>query len=136
MPFASWQQSKWAFATGQPFAKEWADKTNYKKLPVRKKHAKEEDVEEASSETTLASLTRNFVPSSRRIKVARPDDLQEMSQKRREQTATVQGDRFPMPDVKHARLALQMLGRAKNLSDDDRTKIRKRAEGIIARGHV
>ncbi len=37
-PFASRQQAKWAFATKQPFAKEFADKTNFKKLPVKVKH--------------------------------------------------------------------------------------------------
>ena len=91
------------------------------RIPVR--------IKEASSETTLAALTRRFTP-------VHDDPLAEMSQKRREDTATVQGDRFPMPDVKHARLALQMLSRAKGLSDDDRAKIRKRAESIIAQGHV
>lgn len=35
MPFASEQQSKWAFATNKPWAKEWADKTDYKNLPKK-----------------------------------------------------------------------------------------------------
>lgn len=35
MPFKSEQQMKWAFATHQPFAKEWAAKTkNTKTLPL------------------------------------------------------------------------------------------------------
>lgn len=32
MPFKSLKQEKWAFATHQPFAKEWADKTDQKSL--------------------------------------------------------------------------------------------------------
>ena len=36
MPFESKKQSAWAFATGQPWAKEWADKTDYKRLPKKK----------------------------------------------------------------------------------------------------
>jgi hypothetical protein len=40
MPFKSKQQEKWAFATKQPFAKEWADKTVQKGLPKRVKAKK------------------------------------------------------------------------------------------------
>lgn len=35
MPFVSKAQQGFAFATGQPWAKEFADKTDFKKLPVR-----------------------------------------------------------------------------------------------------
>ena len=35
MPFKSEQQSKWAFATHQPFAEEFSKKTDYKKLPKK-----------------------------------------------------------------------------------------------------
>ena len=42
-----------------------------------------------------------------------------VSQKVREKTATFGGDRFPMNDLKHARLALQMLPRAKNISSGE-----------------
>lgn len=37
VPFKSKAQEKWAFATKQKFAKEWADKTDQKKLPARAK---------------------------------------------------------------------------------------------------
>lgn len=42
MPFKSKSQERWAFATKQPFAKEWAGKTDQKKLPEKKsnKYAK------------------------------------------------------------------------------------------------
>ncbi len=40
MPFKSKAQEKWAFATKQPFAKEWADKTNQKSLPKKVKSKK------------------------------------------------------------------------------------------------
>lgn len=33
MPFKSKQQEKWAFATKQPFAKDWAKQTDQKSLP-------------------------------------------------------------------------------------------------------
>ena len=54
-----------------------------------------------------------------------------VSTKVRKATATVQGDRFPMPDAKHARLALQMLPKAKNLSDAERAKIKARAHAML-----
>lgn len=38
MPFKSKAQSRWAFATDQPFAEEFAKKTNYGKLPEKKKN--------------------------------------------------------------------------------------------------
>lgn len=37
MPFKSKAQEKWAFATKQPFAKEWAKMTDQKKLKARAK---------------------------------------------------------------------------------------------------
>ena len=37
MPFQSTAQQKWAFATGQPFAKRWADVTDFSHLPKRVK---------------------------------------------------------------------------------------------------
>ena len=36
MPFLSKKQSKWAFANGEPWATEWANKTDYSKLPEKK----------------------------------------------------------------------------------------------------
>ena len=41
--------------------------------------------------------------------------------------------RFPMPDKEHARLALQMLPRAKGLSDADKEKIRARANAKLGK---
>jgi len=35
MPFKSVAQQKFAFATHQPWAKEWASKTNFSKIPAR-----------------------------------------------------------------------------------------------------
>ena len=37
MPFASTAQQRWAFGTGQPFAKRWAAETDFAKLPRRVK---------------------------------------------------------------------------------------------------
>ena len=37
MPFVSRSQERWAFATQQPFAKEWAAMTDQKKLHAYKK---------------------------------------------------------------------------------------------------
>jgi len=62
-----------------------------------------------------------------------------ISAKLRKKTATIrqpnrkngQKNRFPMPDVKHARLALQMLPKAKDLTDAEKAKIRRRAKRII-----
>lgn len=36
MPFVSRAQERWAFSTGQPFAKQWAAITDQKALPARK----------------------------------------------------------------------------------------------------
>lgn len=36
MPFQSKAQQRWAFSTGQPFAKEWAAMTDEKRLPAYK----------------------------------------------------------------------------------------------------
>jgi hypothetical protein len=41
--------------------------------------------------------------------------------------------RFPMPDKKHARLALQMLDRAKGLSSSAKAKIRARAHKMLGK---
>ena len=62
-----------------------------------------------------------------------------MSQATRARTATfVQPDRqdgekerFPMPDVKHARLALQMLPRAKNMPPGMAARVAARAHRIL-----
>ena len=41
-------------------------------------------------------------------------------------------NRFPMPDVEHARLALQMLPRAKNMPPGAAAKVRARAESMLS----
>lgn len=41
--------------------------------------------------------------------------------------------RFPMPDKKHARLALQMLPKAKGLSPAQKARIRARANRILGK---
>ena len=59
----------------------------------------------------------------------------------RKRTATVvqknrkegQKYRFPMPDKKHARLALQMLPKAKGLSSEQKAKIRARANRMLGK---
>ena len=40
--------------------------------------------------------------------------------------------RFPIPDVRHARLALQMLPRAKGLSSNEKAAIRSRANSMLS----
>lgn len=50
-PFASKAQQKWAFANKMPFAKKWADITNFKHLPEKVKLKKKKS---ASEETTEA----------------------------------------------------------------------------------
>lgn len=60
-----------------------------------------------------------------------------LTARQRERSATIKHGgpgghgRFPMPDRKHARLALQMLNRAKGLSSNDKSKIRARAHRIL-----
>jgi hypothetical protein len=55
-----------------------------------------------------------------------------ISQALRKKTATFGGSRFPMPDQKHARLALQMLPRAKNISSAEQAQVRARATRMLA----
>lgn len=59
-----------------------------------------------------------------------------MDVKTRKATATFGGDRFPMPDQKHARLALQMLPRAKNISSGEEAQVRGRANRMLAAGRA
>lgn len=59
----------------------------------------------------------------------------------RKRTATIvqknrksgQKYRFPMPDKKHARLALQMLPKAKGLSSAQKARIRNRAKRMLGK---
>ena len=55
-----------------------------------------------------------------------------ISQSLRKKTATFGGDRFPMPDLKHARLALQDLPKAKNISSSEQAQVRARATRMLA----
>ena len=55
-----------------------------------------------------------------------------LDEKQRKQSATFGGDRFPMPDQKHARLALQMLPRAKDISSGEEAQVRARATRMLA----
>ena len=58
--------------------------------------------------------------------------MADLNEKQRKASATFGGDRFPMPDVKHARLALQMLPRAKNISGSEAAAVRSRANRMLA----
>lgn len=55
-----------------------------------------------------------------------------MDAKTRKRTATFGGNRFPMPDLKHARLALQDLPKAKNISGGEEAQVRTRASRMLA----
>jgi hypothetical protein len=55
-----------------------------------------------------------------------------ISQALRKKTATFGGSRFPMPDKKHARLALQDLPKAKNISSAEEAQVRARATRMLA----
>jgi hypothetical protein len=57
--FASRRQQRWAFANGKPFAKPWADNTNFKRLPERVKNKKQK---EGNGTGELAQLVRNKSP--------------------------------------------------------------------------
>lgn len=55
-----------------------------------------------------------------------------MDAKTRNRTATLPKGRFPMPNVKHAELALQDLPLAKGLSGGQEAQVRARANRMIA----
>jgi hypothetical protein len=52
----------------------------------------------------------------------------------RKKFATVAGDRFPIGDKEHARLAKQMLPKAKGLSPNQKTKIVAKADSFLKPG--
>ena len=54
-----------------------------------------------------------------------------ISNELRKKTATFGGDRFPMPNREHARLALQMLPKAKNISSAEEAQVRARANRML-----
>jgi hypothetical protein len=62
-----------------------------------------------------------------------------LSDQMRKRSATIKASkgyptgRFPMPDLKHARLALQMLPRAKGLSPAEEAEIRSRARAKLGK---
>jgi hypothetical protein len=55
-----------------------------------------------------------------------------ISQQLRKKTATFGGDRFPMPNRRHAELALQDLPAAKNISATQKSAVRARATRMLA----
>lgn len=55
-----------------------------------------------------------------------------MDAKTRKRTATFGGNRFPMPNLAHARLALQDLPKAKNISSAEQAQVRARATRMLA----
>jgi|HubBroStandDraft_2_1064218.scaffolds.fasta_scaffold905073_2 hypothetical protein len=54
-----------------------------------------------------------------------------ISNELRKKTATFGGSRFPMPNREHARLALQMLPKAKNISSAEEAQVRARANRML-----
>jgi hypothetical protein len=55
-----------------------------------------------------------------------------ISQTLRKKTETLPGGGFPMPDKKHARLALQMLNRS-NDSSAQKAKVKARADRMLGK---
>lgn len=60
--------------------------------------------------------------------------MAKVSAKTRKKTATLPGGRFPMPDKEHARLALQMLPKAKNITPAQKAKVKARANKMLGKG--
>jgi len=57
--------------------------------------------------------------------------MAKVSSSERKKTETLPGGRFPMPDKEHARLALQMLPKAKHLSSGQKETIKARAHRML-----
>jgi hypothetical protein len=55
-----------------------------------------------------------------------------LSEETRKQTATFGGDRFPMPNKTHAKLALEDLPLAKNISGPQKQQVHSRALRMLA----
>lgn len=64
--------------------------------------------------------------------------MAELSPQQHQKSATIGASkgyprgRFPMPDTEHARLALQFLPRAKNMSSGEASAVRSRANRMLA----
>ena len=82
----------------------------------------------------------NFPFDINSMRLALMAQIEKLGAAARKKSATIKpskghsSGRFPMPDKKHARLALQMLPKAKGLSSDDKTKIRARANKMLGKG--
>lgn len=136
--FKSRAQQRFAFGTNQPWAKKWGDNTDFHDLP---QHVKEDDAKEAVSQSAMGALNRNqpiVVRAPRKIKVVPKDRftedemVEQVSAKVRKKTQTLPGGRYPMPDKKHAALALKMINNG-NLSPEEKAKVRARADGMLGK---
>jgi hypothetical protein len=95
---------------------------------------------QSNAQNTFGQLNRPRRPLLAREKRMLPlvpkdrmteDQLEEfVSAKVRKRTQTLPGGRYPMPDKKHARLALQMINRG-NLSPEEKAKVRARAHKML-----
>jgi len=56
-----------------------------------------------------------------------------LNAKQREESETLPGGRFPMPDKNHARNALARLNQAHGLSGADKAKIKARADRMLGK---
>jgi hypothetical protein len=98
-------------------------------LPLRKN-----DAQEAVSATASGQLFRAPVVAKLPVKKPKlpitPRLSEDVSAAVRKKTATIGDDRYPMPDKKHARLALQMINRG-DLSPEEKAKVRARANKML-----
>jgi len=58
MPFESKAQQRWAYATGQDFAKEWSDKTDFSSLPEKKTDSDPEETKKKSKKRSKKAFTQ------------------------------------------------------------------------------
>jgi len=125
-PAVSSQQRKWAFAVKGPA---WARRHHFDTPGPLPRYVTPKRGNMSSTQRLASRIAENRTGSG------------PVSAAVRARTATFvqpgrtggETHRFPMPDKKHARLALQMLPRAKNMPPGAAAKVRARANAMLGK---
>ena len=113
---------------------EWGHPGGGAGVTAHKHHTSEDEIAEANAAGTFGALNRPGVARmDRKIKVVPKDRMSEdVSAATRKRTETLPGGGYPMPDKKHASLALSMINRG-DLSPSEKTTVRNRADRMLGK---
>jgi hypothetical protein len=82
-----------------------------------------------------SAARKPIIPGSGHVSYPKPLDPEpsgKLTMSSRMASETLPGGRYPMPDLKHARLALSMINRG-NLTTTEKAKVRTRANSMLGR---